>query len=333
MNTKTLFIPLFGSRRKRRMRSQTIGWISLWFVIIAGSTSTPFAKQLSGSLSPVSLLFLSELIALAFTVLSFGFIPLFEEIAKVKSNKLFAMITVGLLNSIIAPLLVFSGIQQTAAVNAELFIRAHTFFLFMLSIILLHEKINRTHILACSSIFFGILIVALRGFSNGLAMQTGDLLILSGALTYAVGGIIFKKQLRTMHPEVVIFFRGIIALTFFIILLPILKNNLVEEITNFPLIHIGAAIGYGFISRFLYLFSYYEAMERLEVHTVSLILPLITVGSLGFSAVYLGESIQWFHVLGAMFIIGGTLIMHFSGGFMSGKRLEHHLRHHQRHHI
>ena len=123
------------------------------------------------------------------------------------------------------------------------------------------------------------------------------------------------------------------AITFFLIVAPLIQLPLVEEISTFPIELFGALIGYGFLSRFLYLFSFYESLERMSAHTVSLFLPLISVGSLTFAHFYLGEEIHWYHIAGGLFIIMGSLIIRLSSKHFKGGHLERHMRHGNRHHV
>ncbi|MAE68276.1 MAG: DMT family transporter [Candidatus Peribacteraceae bacterium] len=331
MYTKNFSLPFFGAKQK--VRSTTVGWISLAIAIIAGSTSTPFAKVLGTSLSPLTLLLLSESIVLIFTILSFGFLPLLEELLAIKKKHIAPLISIGITNSIIAPLLIFTGLHVADAVNAELFLRSSSFFLFIYAGIFLREKIRRAEILALLSMFFGISIVALRGFTGPMSIAPGDLLIIGGALSYAIGNAVFKQKLSKLHPEVVLFSRGLMAVTFFVLVAPIVQLPIVEEITTFPLALFGALIGYGFLSRFMYLFSFYESMERMSAHTVSLFLPLISVGSLAFAHVYLGEGVYWYHMVGGLFIILGSIIIQLSSKHLKGEHLDRHLRHGNRHHV
>ncbi len=331
MRTKTLTMPWINAQGK--VDSKIIGWTALAAAILAASTSTTFAKILTTSLSPLTLLLLSESIVLFFTVLSFGFVPLFEEIVKIKSKYVLPLLVVGLCNSVIAPMLVFSGLHLSKAVNAELFLRSYSFFLFIYATIFLKERTNRTDILALLCMLFGIMIVALRGFSGPLVIARGDILILTGAFIYALGGAVFKKHLTKLHPEVVLFSRGVMAVAFFCVVAPIIQHPFLEEIKVFPIALVGALVGYGFLSRFIYLFGFYESMERLSAHTVSLFLPLVTVGALFFSHMYLKESVYWYHITGGLFIILGSIIIQYSSTHYKGKHLDRHMRHSNRHHI
>jgi drug/metabolite transporter (DMT)-like permease len=331
MYTKTLSLPFLGTNKKAR--SISIGWIALVCAVLAGSTSITFAKELGAVFSPMSLLVLSESIVLLFTVLSFGFLPLIEEVISIKKKYIPALLVVGITNSIIAPLLVFTGLHMSKAVNAELFLRSYSIFLFIYAAIFLKEKITRTDMFALLCMTIGVSIVALRGFSGPIEIATGDLLILSGAVVYAIGGIVFKQKLTKVHPEVVLCVRGLMAITFFLLLAPITEVNLIHEVRSLPYTLIGALVGYGFISRFLYLFGFYESMERLQVHTVSLVLPLVTIGSLFFAHIRLGEVLEWYHFAGALFLIAGSFVMKLSPKHKKGKHLARDLHHGHRHHL
>jgi len=329
MHTNTLSIPFLGSDKK--VKAISIGWIALTVAVLAGSTSTTFAKELSGTFSPLSLLVISESIVLLFTVLSFGFIPLMNAVLSVKKKYIPALLIVGITNSIVAPLFVFTGLQMTQAVNAELFSRSYSLFLFVYAAIFLKEKISRTELFALLCMLIGVAIVALRGFTEAVSFHMGDMLILSGALVYAIGGIVFKEKLQKFHPEVVLCFRSMIALSFFFLFSPFTEIEIAHEIHAFPITLLGALLGYGFISRFLYLFSFYESIERLAVHTVSLVLPLITVGSLVFAHYHLGEDIHWYHISGAAFLLLGCVVLRLSS--IKSKHLERDLRYNNRHHV
>lgn len=324
----------FSTKTKTtRSKAKTLGWIGLIVAIVCASTSTTYAKMLTASLSPLSLLFLSESIVLLFTAMSFGIVPIIEDLFKHGKKLVAPLLVVGIANSVIAPMLVFTGLHMSKAINAELYLRTYGIFLFIFASIFLREKIHRTDIFGLLCTTAGIVVVALKGFSTGFGVESGDMLILAGALTYAVGGVIFKKRLRKLHPEIILFVRGAIAVTFFIIISPFLEHNLVGELKAFPMTLLSALIGYGFISRFLYLFSFYEAVEKLPIHTVSMVLPLITVGSLAFAHVTLGETLLWYHILGGTLIILGSLVVQLSAKHFRGKHLSWHLRHSNRHHL
>lgn len=332
MNMLTLTSHMPFIRRQNFVGVEAIGWTSFVLSIITGATSTPFAKQLSGFISPISMVFLSELSVLCFMVLSFGLVPLIRAVFRIHRDAIVPLLGFSILNSIIAPILVFIGMQQTSAVNSELFLRSQTVFLLFFAAILLQEKIRREHILAGSIVLFGILMISLKGFTTGMVFAKGDLLIIAGALVYAFGTALIKKSIHSVHPEVALFFRGMVALSFFFVSSPFMRHTFLQELSAVPPHLFNAAVGYAFISCFLSLFCFYEAVERLDARTISIGLPVMSIGSIVFAHFYLGESLLWYHIFGAFFIVSGIIVMRVFDGISTEKELEqHYVSGYQRH--
>lgn len=319
--------------QKRTWSAEAAGWTALTVSILAGSTSTSFAKQLSSALSPLSMLFISEFLILAFTALSFGLVPMLLRIRKLPPRTLAMLAAVGLCNSVAAPLLVFTGIQTTGAISAEFFLRSQEFLLLLLAGLVLRETLTGVHLLSGVLIFAGTAVTAMRGLPDGLALQRGDILILLGCFLYACGGITFKKHLSHLEPELVIFARTCTALSVFFVLSPFMHRSFADEIAALPGALLPALIGYGFIARFLSLFCFYESIERLTVRTVSLLSPLGIITSVLFAAWYLDVEITGFHVVGGGLILAGSMVLNAQGLFPRHAHAVEHMKHQQRQHV
>ncbi|TSC57518.1 MAG: hypothetical protein Greene041662_941 [Candidatus Peregrinibacteria bacterium Greene0416_62] len=328
-NTLTAIFPW----HREKTSSKALGWVALSVAIIAGSTSVTFAAALAGSLSPLSMLFISEALTMLFTVLSFGLFPIIKRMIRLRRKYILPILLVGLSNSVIAPLLAFTGLRMTGPINAELFIRAEDIFLVLLAVAVLGEKLKKQHILGALCVLLGVAVVTLRGFSETLTFSRGDAYILLAACFYACGGILYKKKLHTVEPELMIFCRTCTALSVFFLTAPFMHHTLVQELQHFPTELIVALLGYGFLARFVNLFSFYESIERLPIRTVSLLLNLGLVGSIGFAHVYLGAPILPFHLAGAGFILIGSVLMEIES--ITGHKMHFaaHLKHRHRSHV
>lgn len=331
MHTNTIsgFIPW----HRESASGKALGWTALSVAILAGSTSVTFAAALAGALSPLSMLFISEALTMLFTVLSFGLFPILKRVGKIRKRDVLPILLVGLSNSVIAPLLAFTGLRMTGPINAELFIRAEDIFLVLLAVAFLGEKLKKQHIAGALCVFLGVAVVTLRGFSESLVFSRGDAYILLAALFYACGGILYKKKLHRVEPELMIFCRTCTALAVFFLSSPFMHHTLVEELQHFPTELIVALLGYGFLARFVNLFSFYESIERLPVRTVSLLLNLGLVGSIGFAHVYLGAPILPYHLAGAGFILIGSVLMEIESIVGHKLHFAAHLKHKHRSHV
>ena len=318
-------------RVRRHLCSSTIGWIALTVMIIAGSTTNAFGKKLTEFFSPLSMLFLSEIMLLLFAILTFGFFPIVKKIRHVRPSLILPLLTAGVLNGVVAPIFWFTGLERTFAVNSQLFGNAETLFLILFGILLMRSFPKRTEWLGGGIILLGLLIVALRGFSDGISMAEGDVLIVIAGGVYGLGGVLIRKYLRHVEPQVIIVARALSAITFFFLLSPFITHPFASELRAFPIEFLGVLIGYGLISRFLLIFSYYESIERLPLATISLLGTLAVGTGLLFSHWYLGESILWYHGAGATLIILGAVVVQWGSLKKLEARMAHYLKSHQHH--
>ncbi|OGJ61212.1 hypothetical protein A3D88_00825 [Candidatus Peribacteria bacterium RIFCSPHIGHO2_02_FULL_52_16] len=314
--------------------SEALGYIALATLVLSSSTYNSFGKQLTGALSPLSLLVLSEILTAFFVVLAFGVLPTLKKISNIDRKKILPLIILGTCNGVIAPFLFFIGLHNTTAVNAELFGRMEMVMLLVFAIAILREEhLTRTHVIAGSVMLCGILFVATKGFLQTFGLHSGDPFIFLSTSIFAGGSIVYKKFLHDLPPEIVIVCRAFVAVTAFLLLSPFIEHSLFEELQSFPLILIPALLGFGFISRFLNLFSFYEAIERIPVSTVSLLSTFNIIGGVLFASLYLGESIEWYHMIGGALIILGALLMELLGIHPSVKVQEQHMQQHHRQHL
>lgn len=308
-----LFHRPFLVQRKDAVRSEAIGWIALVLTIVGGCTFNGFAKVLSGTLSPFSLLFISEVLTMSFVALTFGLIPMLRQIASLKKKDFAGLLGMGIFGAIIGPLLWFTGLHYTYAVNAVFFGQTETVFLVVMAHFFLKEEFRREHAIASATILAGVAMIAFRGFSEGLVLSPGDLIIICAGGSYSAGSIVYRKFLHHIEPEVALFFRSSMAITVFFLVSPFLQHSFMQEIIHMPLSLIPALLGFGFMARFLNSVSFYEAIQRLPVSTVTLFDTLEIVGGAVFAFLYVGEPLLWYHAVGGAFILAGTLLLEFSG--------------------
>lgn len=268
-----------------------------------------------------------------FVAMFFGIVPIMKKLGKLTKAEKKPLILCTVINSTIAPYLWFRGLHATSAINAELFSRAEMLFMILLSILFIHETFNKRHAISLGIILFGLLCVALQGFTNGIALQFGDFLIISSALAYAIGGMIVKKYLHGIQPEIIILCRAMVAATAFVFLLPITGVEMTGELSIINPQILLALLGYGFISKFLGVYGFYQAIDNLSVRTVSMAGTLTVVGGMIFANLYLHEPIHWYQVVGGAFIVIGVLSANRKGMHKNMAAEEHHIRQHHRFHV
>jgi drug/metabolite transporter (DMT)-like permease len=326
MHIALLQRPFLRFTRRQTLGERAIGGVALAVSTAAGSTFNAFAKSLSAALSSLSLLFVSELLTLVFILFSFGLLPVLKSIGHLKRNQLLWLGVVAVLSGVLGPILLFSGITMTSAINAGFFGKMQIIFVLILARIVLKEQMTIAHLWAIVCIFFGITIIMLQGLTKGLVLQTGDLLILSSTLCYAAGAISFRAKLRKLEAYIATFFRSGIAVTFFFLASPFIAHPFIMELHEMPVTLFPSLIGFAFFARFLNSVTHYAALDRLHVGTVSLVGSLDIIGATFFSFLYLGEAIAWYHYMGGAFIILGNALLNLMGTHETEKELEEQLK-------
>ena len=330
---KSLVLQLPIIKQAPLTRTAVVGSISITLMVISGSVYPVFGKQLTTAFSPLSLLFISEMMGGLFVLMSFGLLPLVRKVKTLNRSHCHSLVAMGILSGVISPYLWFKGLLHTTAVNAELFSRSEMIFMIFLSVIILHEKISKKQILPLIVILAGVLFVALKGFTVGIDMGKGDVLIVLSAVTYAFGSVIVKKNLNDVHPELIILARAGCATAFFVCVSPFVTHNLITELSTMPSNLFVALLAYGFIAKFLGIYSFHEAIETLKVSTVSIFSTLSIIGGITFAALYLGEQIHQYHIIGTVFIVLGVIMMQRAGLHANKAVHEHHIRQHHRNNL
>lgn len=295
--------------RRHALTDAGIGWLALSTSILAGSTFNAFAKTLSGSLTPFSLVLISEVLVLLFLLLSFGLLPIFRTYAKLSGSQLLKLLAMGCLSGVIGPGLWFTGLSMTTAVNASFFGKAELLFVLLIAGFFLGEKLTRSHLLAAASIVSGLVIIALRGFSESVTPQLGDLLIILATISFALGNSIYSKYLHHVPAHIALCSRSLTAVAAFFLASPFLPHSLGDEAALFPLALLPALAGFGFVSRFVNSVAFYESIERLPMSTISLVGSVDVILATVVAYAMLGEPIGWYHLLGGGFIVLGTLLL------------------------
>ncbi len=293
-----------------RRDERSLGLLSMFACLICEGLYGPLAKGLSGTLSPLTLLLLTEALMAIFIVLFLGFIPLSKAIAKIPTKNLLIAMGIGVLSSGIAPYLWFAGIRSTSAMNASLITSANILFAVAFAYILLKETIDALQAVGCAVVMIGVLMIQLSGVSSTSSVQFGDFLILLGTMTFALGTVIFKKYLTKEHPEVILFIRCVSGLATVGIIGFVLQADILGELQTFPPPLLPMLLAFAFFARFLDLTFFYAALDRLPSVTVSLILNATPLVSILFSMLLLHEKLTPYHLVAGVLIVFGMMVEH-----------------------
>lgn len=296
--------------------------------LLWNGTYNALAKGLTPFLSPVTLLLLSEALTALFILMTFGLFPLLKELKKMDRKSIVMSVVVGLFCSAVAPLLFFTGLARTSAINASMLSSADIIIVLIGAHFLLKEKVSHMQMLGGAIVMVGVLIVNTAGTGVSASVHLGDFFIVAGALFSGAGSVLFKRYLSHVMPELAILIRNIGAIVVISIVALFLHGSFVKEVAAFPLEKVLLLLAFTFFSRYLNLTFFYESLDRLSATTLALIQVATPIVGIFFAALILDEKIQSFQILGCIFILFGLMLEQVSDGAMDSIRSHSAMFHH-----
>lgn len=276
--------------------------------VMLASAYTIFNKILVADIPPLTLAAVSQGLAVIVLLLFFGAIPEFKAILKMPVREVGAMIAMGVLGTVAAPLLFLKGLQYTSATNAILLVELDTIFVAIIASLWLKEKVSGHQIGGTVLMLGGLYYIFTEGLNAGLRLQSGDLLIALAALCWSFSLNIFKKYLHRVPSERVIMVSdtiGVLLLLFAAPTLlmmthhfaPIFQPSVFKPLLIFSIIGIA-------IARFLW-FKAVDLIPASRASAISLISPVI---ALILAAVILKEKMDLYHMVGGALVIMGLTL-------------------------
>lgn len=299
--------------RQSAPSASALGWFFLTTNILFTATYNVFGKILTSALSPITLLFVSECLTIFFVILSFGLVPMLQKLREIPRKQFAPMLTIGLCNGVVGPLLWFTGLAHTTATNAVLLGNTEMMFLGVLAIVILHEEWTGRHLLSFILMTLGMVTISLEGFTAGLQIESGDILLILGSLCFGFGSLLFRKYLHGTAPEVTVLVRSVVPVVLYLIAFPFFSFTLSHEVLSLSFNVVLALLGFGFVSRFLNTFTFYEAIDRLPVSIVSMCMNTTMIVAVGIAHFGLNEPLRFYHFMGGALIVLGIVILEFVG--------------------
>lgn len=241
------------------------------------------------------------LVAAAFSLILFK--PSFNQKIKTLSTKSWLkLLAIGMVGGSIPFYLFFKGLTLTSAASGAFIHKTLFIWVAILAIIFLKEKLNLKTILAYALILAGSLSLTKLG---SLSFGTGEIMILSATIFWAVENIIAKKVLKNIAPEIVSWARmffGAIILTATVLLngnFSSLISLNIEQITS-------VLIGSTFL--FFYVFTWYKALKFAPATTVSSILVVSTIITNFLTLIFIENKMPVLD-LNTLLIISGVILV------------------------
>jgi drug/metabolite transporter (DMT)-like permease len=209
---------------------------------------------------------------------------------------------VGVLGTVVAPLLYFSGLSQTYAINASLIAHLQPLVVAVLGFHCLGERLGRRDLAAGTVIVAAAIFITSRTVDNLAQFQIGglgDAMVLLATVCWALVAIPGKRLARRVSSAAIVCYRFLIASAVFV---PVLLALDLFAVPSPLQVVLGALIGVGYI-------CYYEGLRRIEASHVALTELASPLFTAFFAWRVLGEVMTPLQGLGVVLLVGGLYLL------------------------
>lgn len=285
----------------------TLGSIAALLSKFTARTDVIFGKMLLKSASPMLVAFIENVAAFLMLFFYIGAKSFIENVKNIEKHELASITISAALTGGLGPILFLQGLGHTSAINTSLLVNVNPLFLSVLGVIILKESFTRSLISGLSIMFFGILVLSTRGFTEGFSLSNGDWMIILSALSYSVGTLVFKKYVHNQNITLLVAYRSTMA-TFLIGGLLLVVSP--EELSNIGQLanQIPVLISYGLIGIILTYVLHYYALENTSIMKNALFSLTSPAIGITYAHVFLGEQINAIHVISMGIILIGLLV-------------------------
>jgi len=198
--------------------------------------------------------------------------------------------------------LYFYTVKISSVGFAVLLVYTAPAFSVILGRLIFKESLSLEKVMALFMVLVGVILVAGNvDFSiNKLALLTG----IGTGFTYALYGVLAKFGVKNERPERVLFMTLLFGLVF---LAPFSRFSV-------PKGAIPYLLGLAFFPTFMGYVLYNHALKEVEVSRASIVATVEPVVAIVLAFVLFGETLTGLQVLGAVLIIGGSILVHMREG-------------------
>lgn len=217
----------------------------------------------------------------------------------------------GLLGAGLFQTMIYLGLNFTTVINAVVINSTLSFFMLIISWLMLREPMTRLQLVGVLISFVGILVIVGRGdpaFVLDMHFGLGDLLILCAMPLWALYSVILKRWPPSLPAfETLTVISGI----GFLVMLVLYTGDAVLFDRHLPLDdgRIWAAIAYvGIVPTIAAFFCWNEGIRGLGPNMASFLYPLMPVYGMVLAIIFLGEALHAYQVAALAIILVGVYL-------------------------
>ncbi|MCD6373304.1 MAG: EamA family transporter [Thermococcus sp.] len=271
------------------------GYLLVFMAATMWSTLGIFAKYLSGfGLDPFTMVFYRVLFAI---LLLGGYLKLRGIGFSLERSRLRFYALYGFFSIFLFYTLYFYTVMISSVSFAVLLLYTAPVYSIVLGRLVFGERLTSEKLLALLMVTLGVLLV------NGVDGKFSTKALLFGlltGLTYALYGVLAKLAVRKEEPEKALFYTLLFGLFF---LLPFSSFSV-------PLESIPYLFALALFPTFFGYILYNHALKEVEVSRASIVATVEPVVAIILAFILFGETLGALQLLGAVLIIGGSMLVH-----------------------
>ena len=204
--------------------------------------------------------------------------------------------------------LLYTAVHTTTAINGAMIQTAMPAVIILATLVMFKEKVTRLQLLGVAICIFGTFIVILRGRWDtllGMSFAPGDILMMGAVILYALYSALLRQR-PAIHPLSFLIYTFGLGVVF---LLPLYVWELAGSATMILTPHVIMSILY--VALFPSIVAYFcwnRGVEVLGANRTGLWINLIPVFASILAILFLGETLQTFHIIGMALIFGGMIL-------------------------
>ncbi len=216
---------------------------------------------------------------------------------KLSRREIFYLVLIGIIGGSIPFYLFFTGLSIVPAVNAAIIQKTMVFWVALLALPLLKEKLSPLQFSAVAVLFVSNLLVG--GF-RGFRFSAGEMMILASTLFWAAEIILAKKVLKTVDPDIVtaarMGFGSLILMAAVALTVPGgIGRSLALSFSQWMWMMVTTA------ALLAYVMSWYRALRLAPATTVTAVLVASTLVTNVLSAIFVTHA--WTEIMGAQTVL------------------------------
>jgi drug/metabolite transporter (DMT)-like permease len=287
--------------------STSAAYVLLILTALFWAANWVIARGIQGYMSPIAMAFWRWLGALVI-LLPFVLRPMIREWPAIRRSwkilALLGIIGVGAFNT-----LTYTGLKYTTATNGVLLNSVIPILVITINVVFLREPLKARQAAGVLTSLAGVMTIVAHGeleTVRHLRLNPGDLWVLGAMLGWAVYTVCLRWRPRELSS---VAFTGAIIAIGVAALLPVFAWDYeAGHRTQWGAVTAAAVLYFAIFPSVLAYFFWNTAVSRLGPERASAFLHLMPLFGAVLAAIFLGESLLWYHYLGALLIFSGLFI-------------------------